>query len=199
MCLRPDDRAASTIASLTEQALRYAGRGHWPTGATRASHFTVRVLDHYRARVLPQDPVVERWTGAMRRAAKASGPPSLRVTGLTLTRGSVMASAEPDGPAADAFASALSTELGEDGWYEAGFDRSIWYANLIHFTGPVSAPRELVDWVGERRRMEPVEVSTRVELLDWRFDGQQMVPVVLAQPEARARSAGGRSRGRTPR
>jgi hypothetical protein len=189
MCLRPDDRAASAMASLTEQALQYAGQGHWPTGATRSSHFTVRVLDDYRARLLPQDPDVERWTGAMHRAAKAAGPPRLRVTGLTLTRGSVMASAEPVGPAADAFAKSLSTELGEDGWYEAGFDRSIWYANLVHFTGPVAAPGELVDWVGERRRMEPVEVATRVELLDWRFDGRQMVPVLLGQPEAMARSA----------
>lgn len=104
----------------------------------------------------------------------------LRVTGLTLTRGSVMASAEPVDGAAAGFASALAEELGGAGWYEANVERTIWYTNLVHFAGPVTAPRALVGWVADRRRLD-LDVTTcdRAELLDWGYDGGQMVPVRL--------------------
>ena len=180
VCLRPDARAVTVLESLTAEAMQYAGQGHWPTGAARSSHFTVRVLDRYRGDRTRLDQTIVRQADAMRRAASASGPVRLRITGLTLTRASVMASAEPVGPSAKTFAGALDEELGEDGWYESDFDRSIWYANLVHFTGPVAEPAELVAWVASRREVDPVEVETETELLHWAFDGQQMLPVVLA-------------------
>lgn len=180
VCLRPDPRAAAVLASLTEQAMRYAGPCHWPTGTARSSHFTVRVLDRYRGDITPQDPTILRQAAAMRRAASASGTLRLRLTGLTLTRASVMASARPVGSEAGRFAEGLAEELGDDGWFEAGFDRSIWYSNLVHFTGPLTTPEELVAWVAARRDADLGEVMTRVELLHWAFDGRQMVPVVLA-------------------
>lgn len=180
VCLRPDERAAPALASLSEEAIGYAGQGHWPTGAARSSHFTVRVLDRYRGDLTPDDTMIRRQAAAMGRAAAAAGPVRLRVTGLTLTPASVMATADPVGRSAEVFAQALAEELGEHGWYEADFDRSIWYSNLVHFTGPLGAPRALVDWVGARRRHDLGEVDTRVELLHWEFDGRQMVPVVLA-------------------
>jgi hypothetical protein len=180
VCLRPDEPAASRLASLTAAAMQYAGPGHWPTGAARSSHFTVRVLDPYRGELTQHDPTILRQADAMRRAAAFSGPVALQVTGLTLTRASVMASATPIGPAAETFACTLAEELGEGGWYEADFDRSIWYTNLVHFTGPLVGRRELVDWVAARRDIDLGPVETRVELLHWVFDGCQMLPVVLA-------------------
>lgn len=180
VCLRPNGQAAVVLESLTTEAMQYAGQGHWATGAVRSSHFTVRVLDRYRGELSRDDPAILRQAAAMRRAASVSGVVELRLTGLTLTPASVMARAEPVGSSAETFASTLAAELGEDGWYESGVDRSIWYSNLVHFTGPVAAPAALVAWVARLREADLPEVTTEVELLHWVFDGQQMLPVVLA-------------------
>ena len=181
VCLRPDPLSAAALDALTEEALQYAGQGHWPTGASRSSHFTVRVLDRYREDLSPETAAAAPHVTAMRRAAASAGLIRLRLTGLTLTPASVMAAAVPDGPGAGRFAQALADELDEHGWYEAGFDRAIWYANLVHFTGPIARPQELVDWVADRRHLELGVVEGRPELLDWTFEKGQMVPVVLGR------------------
>jgi hypothetical protein len=179
VCLRPDPDAAATLDRLTTEALRYAGPGHWPTGASRASHFTVRVLDRYRDDLTTGREAIEPHVAAMRRAAACSGPLLLRLTGLTLTPASVMAAAEPEGDGPCAFAAALADELGEHGWFEADVDRTIWYANLVHFTGPIAHPPELVEWVADRRHLDLGVLEARPELLDWVFEEGQMVPVLL--------------------
>lgn len=179
VCLRPDPASAATLAALTGTALEHAGPGHWPTGARRSSHFTVRVLDRYRDDLTPADTEGGPHLRAMRRAAASSEPLRLRLTGLTLTPGSVMATAEATGPGPARFATLLGEELGEHGWYESGFRRTIWYANLVHFTGPVTDPQALVDWVASQRRQDLGPADTRPELLDWVFRQGQMLPVVL--------------------
>lgn len=179
VCLRPCPDGRATLSSLADEAAALAGSGHWRTGSAGSSHFTVRVLDRYREELDPDGGAVERYVTATRRAWEVSGPVRLRLTGLTLTPASVMACAEPVGPSAGVFAKALADELGAHGHYEQAFDRSIWYANVVHFTGPIAAPRRLVDWVGARRRTVFGEVETRAEVLAWRFDERQMVPVVL--------------------
>lgn len=181
VCLRPDPVSAATLDALTTEALQYAGQGHWPTGASRSSHFTVRVLDRFREDLTPETAATGPHLTAMRRAAGCAGPTRLRLTGLTLTPASVMAAAEPVGPGAAGFASALEAGLGEHGWFETGFDRAIWYANLVHFTGPIARPRELVDWVAGRRFRDLGVVEGRPELLDWTFEQGQMVPVLLGR------------------
>jgi hypothetical protein len=85
------------------------------------------------------------------------------------------------GPGAAGFASALDAELGEHGWFGAGFDRRIWYANLVHFTGPIARPQELVDWVAGRRSRDLGVVEGHPQLLDWTFEQGQMVPVLLGR------------------
>ncbi len=182
VCLRPDATTAARLASVTATAMQYAGPAHWPTGETTSSHFTVRVLDRFRDDLHPDHRDVVRYLTAIRAAAAGSGTARLRVTGLTLARGSVMAAAEPVGPGADAFAAALADELGEDGWYEAAYDRPFWYANLVHFAGPITSPGALVDWVAEHRELDIGVTDTRVELLDWQYDGRRMMPVHLAPP-----------------
>jgi len=181
VCLRPDPIAAATLDALTEEALRYAGQGHWPTGASRSSHFTVRVLDRFREDLTPETAAAGPHLTAMRRAAASAGPMRLRLTGLTLTPASVMAAAEPVGPGAAGFSSALEAELGEHGWFETGFDRRIWYANLVHFTGPIARPRALVGWVARRRSGDLGVVEGCPQLLDWTFEQGQMVPVLLGR------------------
>lgn len=179
VCLRPDPVAAATLDRVTTEALRYAGHGHWPTGASRSSHFTVRVLDRYRDDLTADRESVGPLVAAMRRAAVASGPLRLRLTGLTLTPASVMAAAEPEDGGPAAFAAALAHELGEHGWFEADVDRTIWYANLVHFTGPIADREALVEWVADRRQVDLGAVEARPELLDWVFEEGQMVPVLL--------------------
>ncbi len=181
VCLRPDSLSAAALDALTEEALQYAGQGHWPTGASRSSHFTVRVLDRFREDLTPETAAAGPHLTAMRQAAASAGPIRLRLTGLTLTPASVMAAAEPLGPGAAGFANALADELGENGWFEAGFDRSIWYANLVHFTGPIAHPQSLVDWVADRRSRDLGIVEARPELLGWTFEQGQMVPVLLGR------------------
>lgn len=182
VCLRPEPELTEAFAALTEEAMEYAGPGHWPTGRPVSSHFTVRVLDRFRDDLHPAHPWTDERMGAVARAAGRTGPVRLRVTGLTLTRASVMASAEPIGSGADDFAAALAEELGPWGFYEASFDRSIWYSNLIHFTGPLAAPEALVQWVARRRALDlGVTEVPAAHLLDWKYDGCQMVPVSLGR------------------
>ncbi|WP_018349545.1 hypothetical protein [Longispora albida] len=176
VCLRPDPGLAASLAAATDEALQYAGPGHWPTGNELAAHFTLRVIHGPE----PIDPArTERIGIAMRKAA--AEPIRLAVTGLTLTPISIMAAAEPVGDTAALFKEALVEALGSDGEFEAGFNRSIWYANLVHFAGPIADPAGLVDWVAARREY-PLGVlnPATVDYLGWDYTGTQCVPVVLA-------------------
>ena len=159
------------LDDLTAEAAELAGPGHWQTGQLGSAHFTVRALEGYRAEVPLDDPAVARYLSAMERAG--GGPFRISVTGLTLTPGSVMASAEPVDQAADEFMDRFAEELGPDGWFERPHGRrDIWYVNLLHFTGDIPEPAKLIDWVTERRAMQPVEVAVEsAELVRFRLVG----------------------------
>lgn len=159
------------LDDLTAEAAELAGPGHWQTGQLGSAHFTVRALEGYRAEVPPDDPAVPRYLSAMQRAG--SGPFRMRVTGLTLTAGSVMASAEAVDSAADEFMDRLNEELGPDGWYERPHGRrDIWYSNLLHFTGDIPEPTKLIEWVAERRTLELDElVVPAAQLVRFRLAG----------------------------
>ncbi|TDD44476.1 hypothetical protein E1263_40645 [Kribbella antibiotica] len=170
------------LDDLTAEAAELAGPGHWQTGQLGSAHFTVRALEGYRAVIPPDDPAVPRYLSALKRAG--SGPFRIRVTGLTLTPGSVMASAEPVDEAADAFMDRFAEELGPDGWFERPHGRrDIWYSNLLHFTGDIPEPAKLIEWVADRRRLDPVEVVVpAAELVRFRLMGGErphMRPVRL--------------------
>jgi len=45
----------------------------------------------------------------------------------------------------------LSDELGDDAWREAGLERDIWYASILHFAADIARPSELVECVAQRR------------------------------------------------
>lgn len=84
--------------------------------------------------------------------------------------------------AADDFACGLAEELGADGWFEHEYDRDIWYATVVHFTGPIDDPAALVDWVATRRRLDlGVATVGEAELSMLRFDGRQPVREPLAR------------------
>jgi hypothetical protein len=183
VCFRPDADLAATMATLTAEAMAYCGPRHWPTGATIASHFTIRSLEQFRDPIPIGDAAVRRYTDAMARTvARRPGPVRFTMTGITLTPSSVMCCAEPVDTAAGELATALGEELGPDDWHEADFNRDIWYANLVHFTGPIADRAGLVEWAGSRRHL--VIGETKVDELDlvrWAYDGRQVVPVTLAR------------------
>ncbi|WP_427888429.1 hypothetical protein ACQHIV_34550 [Kribbella sp. GL6] len=163
--LRPDPGTAlaRSLDVLTQEAAALAGPDHWQTGQLGSAHLTVRALEPRREHIPTNDPTAARYRSALTRATSRHGggdtrpsgepagwPATFRVTGLTLTPGTVMACAEPLDPAADTFSDRLTTELGADAWYETA-RRDIWYLNLLHFTGDIARPGELIDWVASRR------------------------------------------------
>ncbi|WP_329110860.1 hypothetical protein OG792_17450 [Micromonospora sp. NBC_01699] len=166
---------------MTTEALSVAGVDHWPTGGPEAVHLTVRAIQAHRSVMPPGDPLAVRCATALERAGTVSRPVRLRMRGVTLTPSGVMACAYPVDSAADDFAARLGDELGDDGWFEAGFARDIWYATVVHFAGPVSDPTGLVDWVAARRDLDLGEsVIREAELLRFRYNGRQPVRVTLA-------------------
>ncbi|WGP10669.1 hypothetical protein [Streptomyces sp. SH5] len=188
--LRPEPSVARRMERMTAEAMAVAGGPHWPTGAEVSSHFTVRTLEHYRPNVAEDDERVLRYQAALRRASARVGTVRLELTGLTLTPASVMLCAAPSDDAVERFAGCLAEELAGDGWFEAGFTRDIWYANLVHFTGLPEHPQALVEWVAARRSLDlGASVHTSAELVSWTFNGRHMVPATLGSGKLRG-SAG---------
>lgn len=150
-------------------------------------HFTVRAIEVHRSVVPPTDPLAGRYAGALRRAAAATRPIRLRLAGLTLTPSGVMACAFPVDDAADEFADRLGHELGADGWFEAGYQRDIWYATLVHFTGHIRDRQGLVEFVARRRHLDLGHTDAEAaELLRFQYNGRQPVRRGLARAELAA-------------
>ncbi|WP_415950941.1 hypothetical protein [Streptomyces sp. KLOTTS4A1] len=182
--LRPDETAAGHMERLTKEAMAVAGAAHWPTGDAVSSHFTIRTLERHRTHIPAGDEAVERYQAALHAASKQTGAIRLRLTGLTLTPGSVMLCARPMDASIDRFARALADALGGDAWFEADLHRTIWYSNLVHFTEPPQGPEALLAWVAARRRLElGVTMHTQAELVAWKFTGRRVIPRVLAAAE----------------
>lgn len=149
---------ALPLTSVVEQMLPLVGPHHFLTGRPAALHVTVRALEHRRENIPLDDPVVARYLSAIRRTASQCPPVRLESTGMTLTTTGVMAAFEPADGAANRLTAVLEQELGPDGWCEAGFDRTIWYATVkgheILPTGgqqtcPLMARRSARWWPGE--------------------------------------------------
>ncbi|WP_194919921.1 hypothetical protein [Catenulispora rubra] len=179
--LRPDSRAAVSVEALTCEAVAIAGDGHWLTGAVGNSHLTMRALEYPRDDIGDDDPRVARYADALRAASVGVRPLTFEVTGLTLTRLSVMACALPVDEAADRLSAAYAQALGPDAWLEKEFHREIWYLNLVHFAAAIRDPHRLIRWVAERRRVAPIRLRvTELEIATWRFTGTGMTPRRLA-------------------
>ena len=183
--LRPDHPCATRLEQALCEISSLVGPGHFRTGIAGSAHFTVRALEPYREAAAADDEAVRRYAQAMGRAARTVKRIELDLVGLTLTRGSVMACAYPVDVAANTFMDVLADELGDDAWFEAGFGRDIWYANILHFAADIAAPAELVDWVEQRRSLDLGRTLMNAsELVRFRYEngpcGQLMRPEVLA-------------------
>jgi hypothetical protein len=152
VALRPptDSPLSRTLDQLTTEAASLAG-GHWQTGQTGSAHLTVRALEYYRPTIDADDPAVKRYRSAMDRAAGLAGPARIEVTGLTLTPGTVMASAVALDDNASLYMARLGEELGPDDWHERDYGRNLWYLNLLHFTTDIPDPEPLITWVKTHR------------------------------------------------
>lgn len=158
--LLPGPGQGQQLTRVMEQLLPSVGPDHFLTGSRAALHLTVRALEHRREHVPPDDPAVGRYLSALRRTARQSPPLQFQVIGLTLTTSGVMAAIDPIDGRPDRLAALLGRELGRDGWREAGMMRTIWYAMLLHFTGPIERPADLVAFVADRRHLDLGTVTT---------------------------------------
>jgi hypothetical protein len=149
----PTDPVAHRLDALALEAASLAGAGHLQTGQLGSAHLTIRALERYRERVDPTDPAVRRYAAALRTAASQVGAATFSLTGLILTRGTVMVCAQPEDEHADHLQKLYAEALGPDAWLEAGTQRDIWYVNLLHFAAPVPSPAELIGWAERRRRL----------------------------------------------
>lgn len=182
----PASMLSQSLQQLMVEAIGFAGSHHWRTGRPGTAHLTVRALERRRNGVVPEDAAVQRYAGAMRRAAVGCRPLSFVVQGLTVTPGTVMAIAWPTDGQADRLLDRLGEELVDDGWLERSIGaRDIWYLNLLHFAGRINDPGGLLDWVDARRRA-PIGTLTvhecrlirwDYEIVDGRYD---LFPVTLA-------------------
>ncbi|GAB3816379.1 hypothetical protein [Kribbella italica] len=157
--LDPADPVAERLDDLTREAAAIAGPGHFQTGQLGSAHLTVRALERYRELVPPDDPALLRYTEALRTAAAQIPPTTFALTGLILTRGTVMVCAHPLDDHADHLQKLYAATLGPDGWLEGNEPRDIWYVNLIHFAGPLPTPTTLIDWVTTRRNLPIGELT----------------------------------------
>jgi hypothetical protein len=183
--LRPDQASAERLEETMAAVEQLAGARHFRTGIAGSVHFTVRVLERYREEVGERDEAVQRYARAISRAARQVGAIELDLVGITLAPGSVMVCAHPVDDNADRIMDLLEDELGDDAWREADFDRDIWYATILHFAADIAYPAELVEWVGERRRLDLGRVvMDTAELVRFRYEdglrGRLMRPEVLA-------------------
>lgn len=158
-------RVESVLDEFTQQIVDIAGDDHFQTGRTGSAHVTLRALDRFRPDARPDDPAVSRYASAMARTAAAIGPVSLKLTGLTLTTGGVMAQLEPTDERCWELLRRLRVELGADGWCEGDWQRDLVHSSLLHFAGDIANPAALVDWIRQRRRIDPVAVELGAMLL----------------------------------
>ncbi|MFJ2095025.1 hypothetical protein ACIOEW_38130 [Streptomyces sp. NPDC087901] len=152
-------------------------------------------MENYRSFVPKDDERVMRYQTALRQASARVGSIRLELTGLTLTPASVMLCASPSDPTVERLAEYLAEELADDGWFEAGFNRDIWYSNLVHFTGLPADPWALIEWVSARRNLDlGSSVHTYADLVAWKFNNRHMVSATLGRAELSGPTADARSR-----
>lgn len=187
---RLPETASSVLHDLTLELAALAGPGHFLTGVADSAHLTWRALEGYRAAAGPLDELAVRSAAAVERTAAVVPAFRLRFTGLTLASASVMAQMEPDGDDDSwlALMRCLEFELGEAAWFERGYQRTITYTNLVHFTGPIEQPEALVDFVDSRRDLPPLRVAVdHLELV--RFHTHRDELGVRIRPTTWARTA----------
>lgn len=158
--VRPTEPVRGVLEGLMRGALDFAGPGHFLTGRADSVHLTVRALEPYREAARQEDPVTANWVAALERAAAATTPFTLSLTGVTLTTAGVMAQLETRDERPWQFMDRVRDELGRLAWYEEQWmRRNIWYASLVHFADDIADPAGLLAWVHAHRRIEPVEVA----------------------------------------
>ncbi|MGC4937688.1 hypothetical protein [Kribbella sp. DT2] len=150
-CPDPADPVTQRLDSLTLDAASAAGPDHLQTGRLGSAHLTIRALERYREVVTPDDSLIQRYTTALRTAATHIPPVTFALTGVILTRGTVMVCAQALDPHADHLQKLFAEALGPDGWLEGTEQRDIWYLNLLHFAGPVPTPSALITWATTHR------------------------------------------------
>jgi len=185
--VRPDPAAEERLADITWQLAELAGPHQWQTGGRGTSHLTVADVEPFRAGLTPDDPLVQRCAAAL--AASAHGRPAarLRLTGLVLAPGGVLARGEPADDATAALRAVVLAALGDAAMIDSSYRGDTWWSTLLHFTGPVAHPAGLVDWVDGRRDLDLGELTAdRLELVRYEHDGTRTVPVALAVAPFRA-------------
>ncbi len=187
----PDRALGERLDALTGELIKLAGPGHFHTGRSGSAHLTVRALERFRATIAENDPAVARYLRATRAAASRTRSFSLTITGLTVTPSAVLAGVGTGRDQVDQLTATLADELGPDDWLERDYVRSFRHLSLLHFGAAIAHPRDLIDWVADRRGLTIGSMTaTAVDLIRSRHrvldDGQLMQPERLI-PSVRMR------------
>ena len=166
---------ADELTALTDEAASIAGAHHWRSGADGRAHVTVRALEHYGG-----DADHEPYLDALGLAA--AGPITLHFDALSVSDATVVAWGTDVDGRADDLRRRYADALGGRGWLEhahlPGGRDPVWYCSVLHFTGPIMRPPELLDWV-DRVAVTTTATFATVDLCQWSFDGAGMRPVVV--------------------
>lgn len=149
----PEGDVAKRLDLITRELIGLAGPGHFHTGIAGSAHLTVRALERFRARIPDDDPAVARYIRAVRAAAGRTRSFSVAITGLTFTPTAVLAGVSTGRTELDELTAVLAEELGPDDWLERDYVRTFRHLTLVHFGADIAHPRELIDWVGDRRAL----------------------------------------------
>ncbi|HEY6740266.1 MAG TPA: hypothetical protein VI076_15590 [Actinopolymorphaceae bacterium] len=181
--LRPDAVAVERLAALATRAGALIGPRQCWTHGTDSLHVSVRALEPHRATVALDDPRVSAYVRALHETAAKAALVALRLVGLTLSPRGVLACGVPADGAAESLRDLLGAALAARNVdeFESGRTRDMWHSTLVHLTGPVADPRGLVDWVCQRRRVEPGTMHAGdLELVRYRYADKRMRIVTLA-------------------
>lgn len=150
--LRPDGEAAARLVA--EAAVLMAFTGPQLAYTRSLLHTTLRSLEGYRVGVTADDEAARWYATRLAEAASGFGVLAIEYRGLTASNLGVMAQGWPLGNDLARLRGRLHQLLGHHNRLlgpEASHPRSLAHASLIVFTGPLSQPSRLADYIEQHR------------------------------------------------
>ncbi|MEV0228077.1 hypothetical protein [Nonomuraea sp. NPDC050786] len=142
--LRPAGEVLDRLAAL---AGTIEAPGHWVHGR-RTLHLTLRGLEPYRERIPAGDPLRVVYRDALIEAVDGLAPARVRLSGVSPHPGGVVACGHLEDDTLVTLWKRFAHAMESRGvrHLEHGRVRDRWYVSLVHFAGPLTDPRRIVEW-----------------------------------------------------